>query len=86
MLDDQWEIRAICAKALKHFPEAASINALKLGLADKAWWVRFNCASSLGSLGFEGNEALVQSLKNPDRFAREISQMILDRSHVKINT
>lgn len=86
MLDDQWEIRAICAKALKHFPEAASINALQLGLADKVWWVRFNCASSLGSLGFEGNEALVQSLKNPDRFAREISQMILDRNHVKVNT
>jgi HEAT repeat protein len=84
MLDDQWEVRAICAKALKHFSGVASINALQLGLTDKVWWVRFNCASSLGSLGFEGKEALLHSLKNPDRFAREISQMILDRSVQKV--
>ena len=84
MLDDQWEVRAICAKALKHFPGIACINALQLGLTDKVWWVRFNCASSLGALGDIGKEALLNGLKSPDRFAREISQMILDRSMPKV--
>lgn len=83
MLDDQWEVRAICAKALKHFPGALGISALQIGLTDKAWWVRFNCASSLGALGADGRGALLQSLESPDRFAREISQMILDQSHAK---
>jgi HEAT repeat protein len=84
MLDDQWEVRAICSKALKRFPGTASINMLQLGLTDKVWWVRFNCASSLASLGNNGKEALLHSLQSPDRFAREISQMILDRSLPKV--
>ena len=83
MLDEKWEVRAVCAKTLKHFPGTEAINALQLGLTDQVWWVRFNCASSLGSLGNDGKEALLQNLANPDRFAREISQMILDRSHAK---
>ena len=86
MLDDQWEVRAVCAKALKHFSGAATISALQIGLADKVWWVRFNCATSLGALGLHGKEALIKSLENPDRFAREISQMILDRNHEKVIT
>ena len=84
MLDQHWEVRAICAKALRYFPGVAGINALQLGLIDKVWWVRFNCASSLGSLGIDGKEALLHNLNNPDRFAREISQMILDRSLPKV--
>jgi HEAT repeat protein len=85
MLDDHWEVRAICSKALKHLSGAASVNALQLGLTDKVWWVRFNCASSLASLGNNGKQALQRSLKSPDRFAREISQMILDRSLPKVS-
>jgi HEAT repeat protein len=85
MLDDRWEIRSVSAKALEHFPGAVSIRALQLGLTDRVWWVRFNCASSLGDLGVDGKEALLQSLKSPDRFAREISQMILDRSHSEVS-
>lgn len=85
MLDDQWEVRAVSAKALKHFPEAVVITALQSGLTDKVWWVRFNCASSLGTLGKNGREALLHSLQSHDRFAREISQMILDRSHAKVD-
>jgi HEAT repeat protein len=86
MLDDQWEVRAVCAKALKYFSGAATISALQIGLADKVWWVRFNCATSLGALGLHGKEALIKGLENPDRFAREISQMILDRNHEKVIT
>ena len=85
MLDDQWEVRAVSAKALKRFPGAVVINALLSGLTDKVWWVRFNCASSLGALGINGREALLHSLQSPDQFAREISQMILDRSHTKVD-
>ncbi|MBU3626325.1 HEAT repeat domain-containing protein [Polynucleobacter sp. JS-Safj-400b-B2] len=85
MLDDRWEIRSASAKALGYFPGAVSISALQRGLTDRVWWVRFNCASSLGDLGVDGKEALLQSLKSPDRFAREISQMILDRSHSEVS-
>ena len=85
MLDDRWEVRAVCAKALKQLPRAVVINALQGGLTDKVWWVRFNCASSLGALGINGREALLHSLQSPDRFAREISQMILDRSYTKVD-
>lgn len=85
MLDEQWEVRAISSKALGHFSGTACINALQLGLTDKVWWVRFNCATSLGALGVDGKQALQHSLKSPDRFAREISQMILDRSLPKVD-
>ena len=85
MLDDRWEVRAVCAKTLKYFPGAVVITALQNGLTDKIWWVRFNCASALGALGINGREVLLHSLQSPDRFAREISQMILDRSYTKVD-
>lgn len=82
--DSRWEIRAASAKALKSFSRKEVISSLQQGLTDSAWWVRFNCATTLSQLGLGGIEALEESSNSPDRFAADVSRMILDRNLAKV--
>ena len=74
----EWEVRVVCAKALKPYLSEVVVARLRSGLADSVWWVRFNCATTLLSMGSLGRLALEGALSDSDRFAREMSQMILD--------
>jgi PBS lyase HEAT-like repeat len=74
----EWEIRAICSNALIRYSGKEVIAALQHGLTDSIWWVRFNSANALASLGPPGKLALEETLISPDRFAREMSLMALD--------
>ena len=74
----EWEVRMVCAKALKPYLDEKVFAALRSGLTDSVWWVRFNCATTLLAMGPSGRLVLEGALSDSDRFAREMSQMILD--------
>ncbi len=78
MKDSAWEVRAAVASALGTIKNKEAISCLNSGLVDEAWWVRRNAANALYSIGAQGIEALKTNLLSEDRFAREMSQLILD--------
>ena len=78
--DSAWEVRATCAKALKHFAGEQSIDSLQKGMGDSVWWVRLNCATSLMAMGAPGKLALEKMNHSPDQFVRDMSQMTLSQN------
>jgi HEAT repeat protein len=80
MEDIAWEVRATCAKSLKHFEGEQSISALQKGISDPVWFVRLNCATSLIAMGMPGRLALEKLHDSPDHFVRDMSQMVLSQN------
>ncbi|BAP87465.1 heat repeat-containing PBS lyase [Burkholderiales bacterium GJ-E10] len=77
--DRDWEVCAVGAKYLRGTtPEV--IGALSACLTASAFYVRFNAAVTLATLGDSGREALERALVCPDRFARDISRYALHMS------
>jgi HEAT repeat protein len=60
MADDDWEIRAITAKAIGRWREEAYLSLLVQVMEDSNWWVRRNAARSLLSFGEAGFRALCE--------------------------
>ena len=77
MHDRDWEVRAASALALGLLKERAALPFLCEGLCDREWWVRYNSAVSLAGLGSEGIAALKNTLIHKDKFARDVSRLIL---------
>lgn len=72
MLDcEEWEIRAISAKALLNYYSEETVEGLLSSITDSNWYVRFNSAMSL--LQFDlGDDLLNKVLRQNDRYAIEI--------------
>lgn len=76
-----WEYAAVSASALRGYRSAKVVRALFNALGDSNWYVRYNAAESLVSMGLP-EEAYRQALEGPDRFAREILQYMLERKRL----
>jgi len=59
--NSSWEIRAIIAKVMCHFPGQDSIRLLKQMCSDESWWVKFNALASLSKMGQEGLDAILDT-------------------------
>ncbi len=84
MKDDSWELRSACANSLGLLKDESAIEALSLGLKDANWWVRLNSANALYAIGGTGIEALKLCLDNEDRFARDVSRLVLDEKGIAL--
>lgn len=80
--DKEWEVRAVAAKALGQLQQDYAIPALARSLSDEAWWVRHNAAHALAVFGRRGAEELKAQKLNPDRFARDIAQQVIEELHL----
>jgi HEAT repeat protein len=84
MMDDAWELRAASAHALGELGDEAGIEQLNSGLRDQNWWVRLNSANALYEIGGGGINALKLALGNSDRFACDISKLVLQKKGVAL--
>jgi HEAT repeats len=78
LLDSSPEVRAAAAQALgrlHHWPAAAR---LAEALCDRAWDVRLQAGLALRGLGSPGLLMLRRSVHAPDRFAADMSRLVLD--------
>jgi len=77
MKDNAWEVRAASANALGLINNNQAIAVLVNSLGDPAWWVRYNSANALAELGSDGIAALNNAFSHNDKFAREVSRLVL---------
>jgi HEAT repeat protein len=68
--DSEWEVRAQAAGALGRQMDGRAIEGLRGAMRDENWWVRQNSAQSLSEIP-GGVDALIRSLEDEDRFARD---------------
>lgn len=86
MKDSDWEVRAASANALGSLKNNSSIPVLLRSLEDAVWWVRYNSANALAESGSDGITALKEVNLHDDRFAREVSRLVLqERSLIRID-
>lgn len=76
--DGAWPVRAQAANALGMIGEISSVPTLKDLAADEAWWVRRNACFALANMGPEGEKALVEILRDADRYARDQAAATLE--------
>ncbi len=87
MHDSEWEVRAASASALGLLKADRAVSTLAGALGDSVWWVRYNSANSLAELGQKGITALKNALTHEDRFAAEVSRLVMqERSLMKSST
>ena len=77
MQDSAWEVRAISASSLGQLKADRAISVLVAALGDSVWWVRYNSADALAELGHKGVTALENALIHEDRFAAEVSRLVM---------
>ena len=70
--DPEWEVRAQAAVALGRQMDGRAIASLQESMRDENWWVRQNSAQAHSEIP-GGVVALVESLEDEDRFARDAS-------------
>lgn len=78
LADDDPGVRAAAGQALgqlRHWPAASALAAL---LRDPAWTVRREVGLALRNFGSPGILFLRRALKDPDRFAADMAQQVLD--------
>lgn len=68
--DSEWEVRAQAAAALGRQMDGRAIVPLQRAMRDQNWWVRQNSAQALSEIP-GGVDALVETLEDEDRFARD---------------
>ena len=81
MHDTAWEVRAASALALGLLKGREVLPVLVGTLCDSEWWVRYNSAIALSKLGSEGMSALKGALTHKDKFARDVSRLILQEQN-----
>ncbi len=87
MNDSAWEVRALSANSLGLLKADRAVSALAGALGDAVWWVRYNSADALAELGHKGVTALENTLTHEDRFAAEVSRLVMqERSLMKSST
>lgn len=73
---ENYEVRAVCAKALALYPGDKTVQLLKVNITDSNWSVRLNCANTLIHLEkedvFNKNGSVAEIIRGNDKFAREI--------------
>lgn len=70
-------IATVAAFVLDRYPGPDTVAALKKGLTHRNWYVRYNSASSLVSLGISGQD-IQDILGGKDRYAKEILGYMLE--------
>ena len=80
--DNSWPVRAQAANALGMIGDVSTVSALEILTTDQEWWVRLNACRALVNIGPEGEKALVRTLENPDRFARDRAASTLEEQGV----
>ena len=76
--DASWEIRSSVMHALGSYKTDQSVPALKNGLTDAVWWVRYNAAMALKEMGEAGIIVLNNFKNGSDYFAADMSLMVLE--------
>ena len=72
----------ISLTALRNYPGKETTELLKKNLRSTNWYIRYNAAESLSSLGVEYAE-LVEIFDGKDSYARDIMQFQFDRRHAR---
>ena len=86
LTDPVWPVRAQAVKAVGALRALNLIPQVSRCLADEQWWVRSNSAYTLVQLGATGVEALSYASQfNSDRFARDISRLVLSEAIMASN-
>lgn len=80
--DNSWPVRAQAANALGMIGDVSTVSALENLATDQEWWVRLNACRALINIGPEGEKALVRTLENPDRFARDRAAATLEEQGI----
>lgn len=76
--DPSWEARSSVMLALGRLGATQQIPLLLQGLSDREWWVRFNAAEALYTLGETGIAALKEAVDHHvDAYGRDMSRQIL---------
>lgn len=78
LADEESAVRAAAAAGLGKLAHWPSAPQLAVALGDPAWEVRRSSALALRSIGPAGLVMLRDSLQNPDRFARDMAQQVLE--------
>lgn len=76
---DKWQYAAIASTALAIYPGAETVELLKNNLYSRNWYIRFNSAKSLESLGVTYVD-LSDVIDGDDRYASEILKYVLQRN------
>jgi HEAT repeat protein len=81
--DSSWEVRSSVMQALGRLNARDRIPLLLQGLTDPEWWVRFNAAEALHTMGDPGISALRNASEHhSDAFGRDISRQILQQHEI----
>lgn len=81
--DPSWEVRSSVMQALGRLQARDRIPLLLHGLSDQEWWVRFNAAEALRSLGEPGISALRDASEHhADTYGRDMSRQILQQHEI----
>lgn len=81
--DENWEIRAISATAIRNYNGKDVINALKKSITDNVWYVRQNSARSLEFL-IKDKDKILSIIDKTDRYAYDAILNVLSEKN-KIN-
>ena len=78
LLDEDWRVRAVAAKNAEVCADKV-VEALKLALRDKNYFVRINAAQALSKTGEKGIAVLTGLTMSDDNFARDMAHYMLSR-------
>ena len=85
--DSSWEVRSSVMHALGKLLAADQIPVLLQGLSDQEWWVRYNAAQALYSLGAQGLKTLKDAVTyHVDGYGRAMSARILQEHGIPVFT
>jgi len=76
--DDAWQVRAQAATGLGAIGAREAVSNLDEAITDPNWWVRLRSALALRRLGEPGVTLLEQRQREPDAYAYEMAQYVLD--------
>ena len=76
-----WEYRALCARALQHFPQSEVIEQLFLASQDRNWYVRYHSATTLCSYNID-EQILSYIEQTSDQYSKDILSYVLALKNV----
>lgn len=76
-----WEYAAVSATNLRNYPGDEVVETLLHALSNHGWYVRYNAAESLVYMALP-EEVYSQILSGKDRYAREITQYMMERKQL----
>jgi HEAT repeat protein len=82
-VDRSWAVRAQAVKAIGQLEIDEGLTLLLDALNDESYWVRFNAAQALVTLGDAGVRILAKARWTTDKFARDVAQYQIERLNGK---